>query len=373
MTDDPAGTAPTEDELQQATDVEVLDVAEAAAEVQRAVSGRRGMARRYVIRVRRRNPVATPGDLVKILERHYLAAISAAGAALTVGSLAAEIGISLIPGGSAATKGGKVAAKAAGKAAAKTALKNSGKKLLKNAAKEGGTQALSTWVPAGEKQLQFEVTALFALALAELHDLDLDEQSSAELVRRLTDGDPGSGDSAGSMVRSLVSDEDAHEFRAQLSRRQGAALDMSSKAVSGGAHRFVFGEAPANFPPHLAVPVEDADEDGHGPLAALEQAARSVGDTAGARAHAVGTGITNAASSVSRPFRSVDRDGDGVADEPAALSAAKHAGTVIAGRTGAVGKKLRAPLKGRRRGAAGEVELEDAATDDPDTDDHAAE
>jgi hypothetical protein len=52
----------------------------------------------------------------------------------------------------------------------------------------------------------------------------------------------------------------------------------------------------------------------------------------------VGSGVTAAARTVSRPFRSVDLDGDGIPDEPQALTAAKgvldgakHLGTGLAG------------------------------------------
>ena len=95
MPDEPlANHVPTTAELSEVSDVEVLDAADAADEVERAVAGRRGIARRYVLRIRRRNPEATPAQVVAVLERHYLAAISTAGAVVTVGSLAAEIGIS---------------------------------------------------------------------------------------------------------------------------------------------------------------------------------------------------------------------------------------------------------------------------------------
>jgi hypothetical protein len=44
-------------------------------------------------------------------------------------------------------------------------------------------------------------------------------------------------------------------------------------------------------------------------------------------AAAVGTGVATGAGTVGRPFRSVDRDGDGVPDEPQALAVAKSAAT----------------------------------------------
>nr|BFE65109.1 hypothetical protein GCM10020063_096350 [Dactylosporangium thailandense] len=48
------------------------------------------------------------------------------------------------------------------------------------------------------------------------------------------------------------------------------------------------------------------------------------------------TGVTTAASAVTRPFRSVDLDGDGIPDAPQALTAAKGVGGAITGAAGAV-------------------------------------
>jgi hypothetical protein len=58
-------------------------------------------------------------------------------------------------------------------------------------------------------------------------------------------------------------------------------------------------------------------------LLALESAAQATGDWVRGAATAVGSGVTAAASTVSRPFRSVDLDGDGIPDKPQALTAAK--------------------------------------------------
>src|SRR6476469_6399275 len=82
---------------------------DAEREIDKAVRGRRGIARKYVKRMRSRNPEATPAEIISMLERHYVTAITATGVAIKVGGIAAEIGISLIPGGSAAATGTKAA------------------------------------------------------------------------------------------------------------------------------------------------------------------------------------------------------------------------------------------------------------------------
>src|SRR6185437_2217420 len=92
---------------------------DAEREIDKAVRGRRGIARKYVKRVRRRNPGANPAEIISMLEQHYVTAINVAGAAITVGSIAAQVGIALIPGVGAAAAGTKEAAKQAGKKATK--------------------------------------------------------------------------------------------------------------------------------------------------------------------------------------------------------------------------------------------------------------
>ena len=100
---------------------------DAEREIDKAVRGRRGIARKYVKWVRRRNPDATPAEIISMLEHHYVTAISVAGAAITVGSIAAQVGIAMIPGVGAAGAGTKAAAKEAGKNATKEVAKATAK------------------------------------------------------------------------------------------------------------------------------------------------------------------------------------------------------------------------------------------------------
>lgn len=115
---------------------------------------------------------------------------------------------------------------------------------------------------------------------------------------------------------------------------QQVAVEYGVGALVGGITRFVFGRevvdatqsafsgAPDTFPAYLDVPAkpEKADKD---PNRALEDAAKAVGAGVSTGAVAVGTGVVGAADVVTRPFRSVDLDGDGVPDEPQALTAVK--------------------------------------------------
>jgi hypothetical protein len=165
--------------------------------------------------------------------------------------------------------------------------------------------------------------------------------------------------------------------RENLSGKQQAAVEYGVGALTGGVARFVFGrdvinaaheafaEAPDEFPAHLALPAKgthDADDDDDDPnpaLVALEDAAKATGtwiaDTAGTvrdgvvtGAAAVGTGIASTAGTVARVFRSVDVDGDGIPDEPQALTAVKGVGGAIAGAAGTVGGGVAGLFKSKK-------------------------
>ncbi len=350
-----------------------LDVATAEREIAEAVSARHSIARKYVSRVRRRHPDATPAEVVALLERHYITAISVAGGVATAGSIAANVGLSLIPGACAGKEAGKAGAKvAAKKVATKAAAKTAAKAAAANVARNG----VARMVPAGDERLQFEITAIFALALAEIHGMRLDQDQSNALVyglsndrvsqkqisamandvARATRSASGLGEqlasaqddwshwantlasqlpgtAAGDLVRTVQTGQ-FDTMRSGLSNGQQSIVEYGVGAVAGGMTRFVFGrevvsatrvafaEAPADFPSHLAVEVPSAmdDEEPNRAFAALNEAAKST--TAW---------MSSTADKATRVFRSVDLDGDGIPDEAQALTALKHAGGAIAG------------------------------------------
>ncbi|MGW9196691.1 hypothetical protein [Micromonospora chersina] len=100
--------------------------------------------------------------------------------------------------------------------------------------------------------------------------------------------------------------------------------------------------------PLIVTAVEEEDESNRA-LVALEDAAKATGNWA-----------ANAAGTVTRPFRSVDLDGDGAPDEPQALTAVKGVGGAIAGVAGTVGEGVTTLFKPKKRGkhAAGEPRRE---------------
>src|SRR3984957_18607629 len=375
---------------------------DAEREIDKAGRGRRGIARKYVKWGRRRNPDANPAEIISMLEHHYVTAISVAGAAITVGSIAGQIGIAMIPVAGPAAAGTKAAAKAPAKQTTKAAAKSA----ALGAAKSGAQRAAAR-LPAGASQLQFEITALFALAVADIHGTDYDQQQAHALVYGVSSGrvsqmqiatmasdlaqssnpeivsvsqtraggrkdlghwantlaDSLPGEAAQSLVCGVQTGV-LENIHGRLDGRQQAAVEYGVGALLDGITRFVFGrevvdaaqsafsDAPGPFPAYLDVPAkpEKADNDPNRALEALEDAAKAVGAGVGTGAVAVGTGVASAADVITRPFRSVDLDGDGVPDEPQALTAMKGVGGAIAGAAGAVGDGVSGLFKPKKRG-----------------------
>src|SRR5688572_3957988 len=113
-------TEPSQDLQLITLEAELVDE-DAEQEIANAVKGRQAIARRYVRWVRRRHPDATPAEIIKALERHYVTAVSVAGGIVTAGGLA----IDFIPGGGAATKGVKTGVRAAAVGLARSAAASS--------------------------------------------------------------------------------------------------------------------------------------------------------------------------------------------------------------------------------------------------------
>lgn len=380
---------------------------EATREIAKAVTGRRALARQYVKWLRRRSPSATPAEIVQMLERHYVTSITTAGAAITVGSIAADIAIASIPIAGPAVAGAKSAGAQAAKTGTKVAMKAAAKNMAKNAARTGAKGAAARLLPAGDQQLQFEITAVFGLAVADLHGMDLDKDQAQALVLGLTNervsqqqiaamatdvaevtsegtvstgqkiaagrddwshwattlSDALPGGAAQSLMRTIQTGE-LDPVREGLTGKQRASIEYGVGAVTGGVARFVFGrdvvksaktafpEPPAEFPDHLALTVKtdsDDEESDNRALAALEDAARSTGTWVSGAAGAVGSGVSSAASGATRVFRRVDLDGDGEPDEAQALTAVKNVGGKVAGAADAVGGRVAGLFKSKKK------------------------
>lgn len=426
MTEENLTNEPEVDDGSDSLDLQTeIAVADAEREIDEAVHGHRGVARKYVRWVRRHNPDATPAELIKILERHYVTSISAAGAAITVGSIAAEIGIAMIPGVGAAAVGTKAVSKEVGKKATKEAAKAAAKSTMKVAAKsaamgvaKNSAQKAAALLPAGDEQLQFETTTLFALAVADIHGLEYDPEQARALVYGLTNGRvsqqqiaamatalagasgtelvPADGSAAGSRkdlagwantlagslpggaAQSLVQGIQTgvlENVELDLGGKKQSAVEYGVGALVGGMTRFVFGrevveashsafaDAPDEFPGYLAIPAtpEKDDDESNRALASLEDAARSVGS----RAVSVGSGVTAMAGAATRRFRSVDVADDGVPDEPQAVTAAKGVGGAVTGAAGTVGGAIASRFRLKRRGSHTQTDSPSDPEQDP--------
>lgn len=340
---------------------------DAKREIDKAVKGRRRIARKYVKWVRRRNPDATPAEIISMLEQHYVTAISVAGAAVTAGSIAGEVGIALIPVVGAASTRTKTAAKEAGKKATKEVTRAAAKESTKVAAKIAAfsvARRAAARIPVGGAQLQFEITALFALAVADIHGMNLDQAQAHALVYALSNGrvsqqqiakmardlaqssnsetasagqatvggrrdfghwanilaDSLPGGAAQDLVRGVQTGV-LEDIRSGLGGKQQAAVDYGVGALVGGITRFVFGrevvdaaqsafpDAPNTFPVYLDVPAkpEKADSEPNKALEALEAAAKAAGGAITGAAGSVGGGTSRFLRSKRRRKRAADK------------------------------------------------------------------
>jgi hypothetical protein len=162
-----------------------------------------------------------------------------------------------------------------------------------------GTPKLTAWL---DRQSRFAITAGFALAVAEVHGMELDKEQSRALVLLLSNVDVSSRDIAivatelarpaedgggrtththwattlaellpGSNAMSLVAEVGSshiRNFRSGLSSPKQAAFDAGAAGVASGVARFGFGrevvrrsrsafpKPPDVFPEHLTMTVK---------------------------------------------------------------------------------------------------------------------
>ncbi|MGB3414157.1 MAG: hypothetical protein WBA28_05515 [Microbacteriaceae bacterium] len=350
MTDSEIGTIKAE-----------LSAADAERNIAKAVSARHSIARKYLMWIRRKNPEATPAEIIQILEAHYGTAITTAGAVISVAAIAADVGISMIPIAGAAAAGmksaGQQAAKKAGKEVAKAAVKKAAKDIALGTSKNLAQKAVA-FLPAGDEQLQFEITAIFGLAIADIHGMNLDQDQAQALVLGLSNervsqqnisimasdvartseegligveqivegrtdwshwastlADTLPGGAAKALVQTIQTGQ-LVSIRENLSDGQQAVVEYGVGALAGGVTRFLFGREvveasrvafpppPEDFPANLAVPLKTKNEEGNldiegnQALAALEDAAKATGNWIYSTANIVGDGVVVGAAAV---------------------------------------------------------------------------
>jgi hypothetical protein len=144
---------------------------DATSDITAAVTERRTNARKHFVRIRNRNPDATPEEVIQMLERHYAASISTAGAVIAAGSIAVYVGITLIP--------------VAGAAAAGLRREPARSKEIRKRSSEDRVESCNQRSYKGGRP---ETTANFGLARAEFHGMELDQYQAHALVYGLSNG-----------------------------------------------------------------------------------------------------------------------------------------------------------------------------------------
>jgi hypothetical protein len=347
LTHDTAVPAPTEF---VATAKDAVQAEGFQAQIYKAISVQRPVVLEYLRSLRRDKPDASPAELLKELDRRYVA---------TVTTTSTGVGLSAaIPG-------------------------------------VGIPVALGLGV--ADLLFFYETSALYVLAVAELNGIEVDdaararplvfgmllgEKSQSQVTKIVLGSIPGldAGDARtvaagvvgkampngwGEVLTQQLPDSALAPVLTILAREAlkntaklgagtlGKAVPFGVGALIGGVGSFTFGrdvvksarvafpDTPTAFPAALAEFEKPASES-VGPsraAAALQSAADSVSD--------FGEDVWGTVTRATDVFRSVDLDGDGIPDEARALTAVKGAGSAVKGAGSAV--------KGAAAGAAGAV------------------
>lgn len=348
----------------------------------------------HIQTIRRSHPAATPSEAMRILESRYLAAVTSASAGV---------------GGAAAVPGIGTA----------VALSLSGADLLLffelsalyslsiaevhglNVTDPQRAKVLVLGMTLGESS-QGRVATLVAGAAAGK------QGDHVGLVNDVTRAGAAARSGAwGDVVATTVPEGQLNPLMKQMltagAVKLGAKVGSGTFAkilpfgigmIVGGAASFAFGKSvvtasrsafsapPAEWPASLAIIDEDGDgvQDPPRALVMMQAAADDaknftedvwgkLSGGASAAGSAIGSGLSAAAGAASRPFRRVDVDGDGVADEPQVLTAMKGVGGAFAGAVGAASGGVSGLIKRRKPSAraARDIEGSDASTDPVDT------
>ncbi len=310
-----------------------------------AIAVQRPAVLAYIKAVRRKNPSATPAEVMKKIEAHYVASTTAASAAAGASAAIPVVGI-------------------------------------------------PTAIGLGVADLLFfyETTALFALCMAELRGIPIDDPERAKAVvlgavlgekrkSRVTElvmgalpagttiagaraiagtAVSGAAPKWGEVLAQQLPDSALVPVTVVLARQavaQGAVIGsvkISTKAipvlgaVAGGATSFFFGsgvvkscragfgEPVATWPAWLELTDNDGDGDGVANPSRAYLAMRSASESA----KDFGENMWGRIVEATEAFRSVDLDGDGVPDKPRAITAVKGASTAVAGAVGGAAKAV---------------------------------
>lgn len=304
----------------------------------KAIAVQRPAAAAYIKEVRRKNPSATPADVMKMIEAQYVATTTAASTAVGASAAIPAVGIPIAIG-----------------------------------------------LGVADLLFFYETTALFALCMAELRGIPIDDPERAKAVvlgavlgekrkSKITEvilsalpagttiagarTVAGAVPKWGELLAEHLPDSALVPVTMVMAKQaiaQGAVMGtvkISSKvipvigAVAGGATSFYFGSGvvkscragfsdPAeSWPTWLELTDSDGDGVPDPPKAVLAMRAASES------AKDFGEGVWGRVVDATEVFRSVDLDGDGVPDEPQALTAVKGAATAVGGVAGGAAKTV---------------------------------
>ena len=347
LTHDTASPAPTEF---AATAKDAVQAEGFQAQIYKAISVQRPVVLEYLRSLRRDKPDASPAELLRELDRRYVAAVTTTSTGVGLSAAIPGVGIPVALG-----------------------------------------------LGVADLLFFYETSALYVLAVAELNGIEVDdaarsrplvfgmllgEKSQSQVTKIVLGFIPGldAGDARtvaagvvgkampngwGEVLAQQLPDSALAPVLTILAREAlknsaklgagtlGKAVPFGVGALIGGVGSFTFGrdvvksarvafpDTPTEFPAALAE-FEKPESEPVGPsraAAALQSAADSVSD--------FGEDVWGSVTRATDVFRSVDLDGDGVPDEARALTAVKGAGSAVKGAGLAV--------KGAAAGAAGAV------------------
>jgi len=332
------------------------------AQIYRAIAVQRPVVLGYLRSLRREKPDASAAEILKELDRRYVATVTLTSAGVGASAAIPGVGIPLALG--------------LGVADLLFFYETSALYVLAVAELHGievsdpeRAQPLVSGMLLGQKS-QSEVSK-FVLAAAGAGSIDRARSAAAGALPKgwgevLTQQLP---DSALAPVAALIAKEALKRGGKIGAGTLGKTIPFGVGAVVGGVGSFVFGrdvvkaarlafpQAPDGFPEELTnflKPERDASAISEQPraLAALHGAAGNVADFA----EDVWDKVTDAAD----VFRSVDLDGDGTPDEARALTAAKGAGSAIKGAVAGAAGSVAGVLKRKQ----GKPALDDAEPTD---------
>lgn len=305
----------------------------------KAIAVQRPAAMAYIKEIRRKRPDATPAEVMKTIESQYVATTTAASAAIGASATIPGVGIPIAIG-----------------------------------------------LGVGDLLFFYETTALFALCMAELRGIPVDDPDRAKAIvlgallgekkrNQVTSmvmsalpagatlsaarGAAGSSSAKwGDLIAEHLPDSALVPVTMVLAREaiaKGAVMGtvkISSKAIpvigaaAGAATSFYFGSSVVkSCRTGFSEPVEiwpewleltDADGDGIPDPPKSVLAMRAASESAKDFGESVWSKVVDGTS----VFRSVDLDGDGIPDEARAVTAAKTAATAVGGATGAAAKAV---------------------------------